>query len=96
MPRRRASWWRRHPTAAALRAGLPTLILWEVADQFIWATQIKRLKLGSARHLSGVSRKNPRQATPQDSRTRLRCARPRDRSADDEAHSRCHRRGRSA
>jgi UDP:flavonoid glycosyltransferase YjiC (YdhE family) len=44
-------------TAAGLRAGLPTLILWDVADQFIWATQVKRLKVGSARHLSNVSRK---------------------------------------
>ncbi len=44
-------------TAAGLRARLPTLILWDVADQFIWATQVKRLKLGSARHLSSVSRK---------------------------------------
>jgi UDP:flavonoid glycosyltransferase YjiC (YdhE family) len=45
-------------TAAGLRAGLPTLILWDVADQFIWATQVKRLKVGSARHLSNVSRKS--------------------------------------
>ena len=35
-------------TAAGLRAGLPALILWDVADQFIWATQVKRLKVGSA------------------------------------------------
>lgn len=45
-------------TAAGLRAGLPTLILWDVADQFIWATQIKRLKVGSAKRLSNVSRKS--------------------------------------
>jgi UDP:flavonoid glycosyltransferase YjiC (YdhE family) len=45
-------------TAAGLRAGLPTLILWDVADQFIWATQVKRLKVGSAKHLSNVSRKS--------------------------------------
>jgi UDP:flavonoid glycosyltransferase YjiC (YdhE family) len=45
-------------TAAGLRAGLPTLILWDVADQFIWATQVKRLKVGSANHLSNVSRKS--------------------------------------
>jgi UDP:flavonoid glycosyltransferase YjiC (YdhE family) len=42
-------------TAAGLRAGLPTLILWDVADQFIWATQIKRLKVGSAKRLLNVS-----------------------------------------
>jgi UDP:flavonoid glycosyltransferase YjiC (YdhE family) len=45
-------------TAAGLRAGLPTLILWDVADQYIWATQIKRLKVGSTKHLSNVSRKS--------------------------------------
>jgi UDP:flavonoid glycosyltransferase YjiC (YdhE family) len=45
-------------TAAGLRAGLPTLILWDVADQFIWATQVKRLKVGSAKHLSKVSRES--------------------------------------
>jgi len=45
-------------TAAGLRAGLPTLILWDVADQFIWATQVKRLKVGSARHLSNISPKS--------------------------------------
>jgi UDP:flavonoid glycosyltransferase YjiC (YdhE family) len=45
-------------TAAGLRAGLPTLILWDVADQFVWATQVKRLKVGSARRLSNMSRKS--------------------------------------
>jgi UDP:flavonoid glycosyltransferase YjiC (YdhE family) len=45
-------------TAAGLRAGLPTLILWDVADQYIWATQVKRLKVGSAKHLSKVSRES--------------------------------------
>jgi UDP:flavonoid glycosyltransferase YjiC (YdhE family) len=45
-------------TAAGLRAGLPTLIIWDVADQYIWATQVKRLRVGSAKHLSKVSRKS--------------------------------------
>lgn len=45
-------------TAAGLRAGLPTLILWDVADQFIWATQVKRLKVGSAKRLSNITRKS--------------------------------------
>ena len=45
-------------TAAGLRAGIPTLILWDVADQHIWATQVKRLKVGSAKHLSKVSRES--------------------------------------
>jgi UDP:flavonoid glycosyltransferase YjiC (YdhE family) len=45
-------------TAASLRAGLPTLILWDVADQLIWATQVKRLKVGSAKRLSNLRRKS--------------------------------------
>ena len=45
-------------TAASLRAGLPTLILWDVADQVIWATKIKRLKVGSAKRLLNLSRKS--------------------------------------
>jgi UDP:flavonoid glycosyltransferase YjiC (YdhE family) len=45
-------------TAATLRAGLPTLILWDVADQFIWATQVKRLKVGSAKRLSNINRRS--------------------------------------
>jgi len=45
-------------TAAGLRAGLPSLILWDVADQFIWAAQVKRLKVGSARRLSNIDRKS--------------------------------------
>ena len=45
-------------TAASLRAGLPTLILWDVADQFIWATQVKRLKIGSAKRLSNITHKS--------------------------------------
>ncbi len=45
-------------TAATLRAGLPTLILWDVADQFIWATQVRRLKVGSTKRLSNITRKS--------------------------------------
>lgn len=45
-------------TAASLRAGLPTLILYEVADQPIWAAQVKRLKVGSARRFSRINRKS--------------------------------------
>lgn len=33
-------------TAAGLRAGVPTLILWVTSDQPIWSAQIKQLKLG--------------------------------------------------
>lgn len=45
-------------TAAGLRAQLPTLVLWDVADQIIWATQVKRLKVGAASRLSNVSQKS--------------------------------------
>ncbi|MCV7100455.1 glycosyltransferase [Mycobacterium palustre] len=45
-------------TAAGLRAGLPTLVLWDVADQFIWATQVKRLKVGSAKKLTNITVKS--------------------------------------
>ena len=39
-------------TAAGMRAGVPTLILWVGADQPIWATQVKRLKVGTSRRFS--------------------------------------------
>jgi UDP:flavonoid glycosyltransferase YjiC (YdhE family) len=45
-------------TAAGLRAGIPTVILWDVADQPIWAAQVKRLKVGSARRFSRITRKS--------------------------------------
>jgi len=34
-------------TAASLRAGIPTLILWSSADQPYWGNQLKRLKVGT-------------------------------------------------
>lgn len=45
-------------TAAGVRAGVPTLILWVTADQPVWGAQVKRLKVGSARRLSTTSRKS--------------------------------------
>lgn len=45
-------------TAAGLRAGLPTLILWDLADQPIWAGAVQRLKVGSARRLTNITRKS--------------------------------------
>jgi UDP:flavonoid glycosyltransferase YjiC (YdhE family) len=45
-------------TAACLRAGIPMLILWDVADQPLWAAQVKRLKVGSARRFSRITRKS--------------------------------------
>jgi UDP:flavonoid glycosyltransferase YjiC (YdhE family) len=43
-------------TAASLRAGVPTLILWSSADQPYWGNQLKRLKVGTSRRLSAASR----------------------------------------
>lgn len=42
-------------TAAGLRAGVPTLVLWTWADQKLWATQVSRLKVGSARPFSATT-----------------------------------------
>ncbi|SKG68291.1 glycosyltransferase [Mycobacteroides abscessus subsp. bolletii] len=42
-------------TTAALRAGVPTLILWFGADQPIWAGQVKHLGVGSAQRFSTVT-----------------------------------------
>lgn len=39
-------------TAASLRAGIPTLILWSSADQPYWGNQVQRLGVGTARRLS--------------------------------------------
>ena len=43
-------------TAASLRAGVPTLILWSSADQPYWGNQLKRLKVGTARRVSNTTR----------------------------------------
>jgi UDP:flavonoid glycosyltransferase YjiC (YdhE family) len=45
-------------TAAGMRAGVPTLILWVTSDQPIWAAQAKRLKVGTGRRFSGATRKS--------------------------------------
>ncbi|OBI47225.1 glycosyl transferase family 1 [Mycobacterium kyorinense] len=45
-------------TAAGLRAGVPTLILWTAADQPQWGIQVKRLKLGTARRFSSTTRQS--------------------------------------
>jgi UDP:flavonoid glycosyltransferase YjiC (YdhE family) len=44
--------------AAGMRAGIPTLVLWIGADQPLWAAQVKRLKVGSARRFSTTTRKS--------------------------------------
>lgn len=45
-------------TAAGIRAGVPTLILWVAADQPIWANQIKLLKVGTAQRFSRTNRQS--------------------------------------
>ncbi|WP_419866328.1 glycosyltransferase, partial [Mycobacterium scrofulaceum] len=45
-------------TAASLRAGIPTLILWSSADQPYWGNQVKRLKVGTARRFSDTSERS--------------------------------------
>ncbi|MBN3458562.1 glycosyltransferase [Mycobacterium sp. DSM 3803] len=42
-------------TAASLRAGVPTLILWSTGDQPYWGNQLTRLKVGAARRSSGTT-----------------------------------------
>jgi UDP:flavonoid glycosyltransferase YjiC (YdhE family) len=44
--------------AIGIRAGIPTLILWIGADQPIWAAQVKRLKVGSARRFSTTTQQS--------------------------------------
>jgi UDP:flavonoid glycosyltransferase YjiC (YdhE family) len=45
-------------TAAGLRAGVPTLILWMADVQFIWGAALKRLKVGTARRFSTTNEKS--------------------------------------
>lgn len=43
-------------TAAGLRAGVPTLSLWSMSDQKIWAGQVERLQVGVARPFTKATR----------------------------------------
>ena len=45
-------------TAAGMRAGIPTLILWIGHDQPIWAAAVNRLKVGFARCFSATTRES--------------------------------------
>ena len=45
-------------TAAGLRAGVPTLILWIAFDQPIWGAAVKRLKVGTAQRFSTITRES--------------------------------------
>ncbi|WP_210248338.1 glycosyltransferase [Bradyrhizobium sp. UNPF46] len=42
-------------TAASVRSGVPTLVLWIGADQPVWATQIKRLGVGTSRRFTATT-----------------------------------------
>jgi UDP:flavonoid glycosyltransferase YjiC (YdhE family) len=45
-------------TAAGLRAGVPTLILWMADVQVVWGAAVKRLKVGTARRFSTTTEKS--------------------------------------
>jgi UDP:flavonoid glycosyltransferase YjiC (YdhE family) len=45
-------------TAVGLRAGVPTLILSTWGDQAVWGTQVKRLKVGTARRFSSTTQES--------------------------------------
>lgn len=45
-------------TAAGMRAGVPTLVLWIGAEQPAWAAQVKILKVGKARRFAGATKKS--------------------------------------
>ncbi|MEZ0364242.1 glycosyltransferase [Mycobacterium sp. pUA109] len=45
-------------TAAGLRAGVPTLILWTLPDHQIWGAQVKRLMVGTSRRFSATTRES--------------------------------------
>ncbi|ORW33410.1 glycosyl transferase family 1 [Mycobacterium paraense] len=45
-------------TAAGLRAGVPTLVLWMADVQGIWGAAVKRLKVGTARRFSSATEKS--------------------------------------
>jgi UDP:flavonoid glycosyltransferase YjiC (YdhE family) len=46
------------PTAAGLRAGVPTLILWMADVQMMWGAAVKRLKMGTSRRFSTTTQKS--------------------------------------
>ena len=45
-------------TAAGMRAGVPTLVLWIGAEQPAWAIQVKTLKVGKSKRLVSVTKKS--------------------------------------
>lgn len=45
-------------TAASLRAGVPSLILWTLIDQQLWGAMVKRLKVGTTRRMVGTTHRS--------------------------------------
>ena len=43
-------------TAAGIRAGVPTLVLWVAAEQPLWGKQVARLRIGATRRFSASTR----------------------------------------
>ncbi|OYN80738.1 glycosyltransferase [Mycolicibacterium sphagni] len=43
-------------TAAGIRAGVPTLVLWVAAEQPLWGKQVQRLGIGTTRRFSATTR----------------------------------------
>jgi len=43
-------------TAAGVRAGVPTVVLWVAAEQPLWGNQLKRLGIGTSRRFSATTR----------------------------------------
>ncbi len=78
-------------TAAGLRAGMPTLILWDVADQPIWAGAVQRLKVGSAKRFDEHHPQVAARRAPHYSCAGIRRPSPRNLYSDDQTGSRCRR-----
>ncbi|MDD4868042.1 MAG: glycosyl transferase, partial [Mycobacterium sp.] len=47
-------------TAAGMRAGVPTLVLWIGAEQPAWAVQVRTLRVGKARRLASATKRSLR------------------------------------
>ena len=83
-------------TAAGMRAGVPTLILWVSADQPIWAAQVKRLKVGSARRFSATTQESLVAELRSILAPQCVSSSPRGRHADDQTRRKRYHRRRSA
>ena len=70
-------------TAAGLRAGTPTLILWNGLDQPMWATAIEYLEVGFGRRFSDSTLDSLTADLHSDPRSAIRRAGPHGRDAND-------------